>query len=266
MSVLPLLETGVTHVIIAAFHLNSPESITLNDDPYEDSKYEGLWTEVRSLQKSGVKVLGMLGGAAHGSFVVLDSEIECFEAHYQILHRMIERIGFDGLDLDMEEAISLAAVIRLINRLKTDFGPDFLITLAPIATAMRGQQNLSGFDHEALEKAFAIHIAWYNTQFYCGWGRMDTSEHYEKIINRGCWPASKIVAGLVTNPDNCKGWVPDEPLRQTLMALKRKYPDFGGVMGWEYFNSMTEADGLGKPWCWAKFMTEILHSADSEKC
>lgn len=264
VSILPLLDAGATHVIIAAFHLNSREIITLNDDSYRDPKNEPLWAEVRTLQRSGMKVLGMLGGAAQGSYRALDGEAESFEAYYKLVHEMVAWTGLDGLDLDVEEALSLAAMIRLINRLKMDFGQDFLITLTPVATAMRGQQNLSGFDYEVLEKAFAVHIAWYNTQFYCGWGCMKTTHDYEKIINRG-WPPSKIVAGLVTNPENCSGWVPDEPLRKTLLALKKNYPDFGGVMGWEYFNSLTEADGHGKPWCWAHFMNKILRPSSSNE-
>lgn len=264
VSLLPLLNTKATHVIIAAIHLNSLDSITLNDDPYDSSKNEPLWNEVRTLQHAGMKVLGMLGGAHQGSFTKLDGDIESFEAHYKLLHHMIAWVGFDGLDLDVEEAISLAAIIRLIDRLKLDFGQESLITLAPVATAMRGQQNLSGFDYEVLEKAFSAKIAWYNTQFYCGWGCMDSTSDYEKIVARG-WPANKIVVGLVTNPENCTGWVPDKSLRKTLTALKKKYPDFGGVMGWEYFNSMTEEDGHGRPWCWAQFMSKILRSSNSGK-
>lgn len=257
VSLLPLLDTGVTHVIIAAIHLNSPSPISLNDDPYDAAKQEPLWAEVRILQHAGVKVLGMLGGAHQGSFTALDGDVKSFEAHYKHLHRMLAWTGLDGLDLDVEEAMSLPSVIRLIDRLKFDFGHNFLITLAPIATAMRNEQNLSGFNYEALEKAFAANIAWYNTQFYCGWGCMKTTSDYEKIIARG-WPPNKVVVGLVTNPVNCAGWVPDEPLRNTLTALKEKYPDLGGVMGWEYFNSMTEEDGEGKPWCWAMWMSKIL--------
>ena len=109
-----------------------------------------------------------------------------------------------GLDLDAEEAMSLAAIIRLIDCLKWDFGREFLITLALVATAMRGQQNLSGFDYEALEKAFAANIAWYNTMFYCGRGCMENTKDYDRIMARG-WPAEKIVVGLVTNPVNCAG-------------------------------------------------------------
>lgn len=265
VSILPLLETGVTHVILAAIHINSRESITLNDEVYDHPINGPLWAELRTIQRAGIKVLGMLGGAHQGSFTRLDGEVDAFEAHYKLLHQVVKYAGLDGLDLDVEEAMSLPSIIRLINRLKLDFGRDFLVTLAPVATAMRGQQNLSGFDHEALEKAFATEIAWYNTQFYCGWGCMESTIDYDRIIARG-WPPSKIVVGLVTNPANCAGWVEDEPLQKTLTVLKKKYPDFGGVMGWEYFNSMTEEEGEGKPWVWAQWMTRVLQqNTDSVK-
>lgn len=266
VSLKPLIEKNVpiTHIMLAAFHLISPDRITLNDDTFDAPKHAPVWEQVKFVKRHGVKVLGMLGGAAQGSFTPLDGDIEGFEAYYKSLHRMIIWTGLDGLDLDAEEAFSLSGVIRLIDRLKWDFGQNFLITLAPVATAMRGEQNLSGFDYEALEKAFSRQIAWYNTQFYCGWGCMKSTQEYDRLIARG-WPANKVVVGLVTNPDNCAGWVPDKPLWETLTALRSKYPDFGGVMGWEYFNAMTEADGLGKPWCWAQFMGKALQPLNSEK-
>lgn len=266
VSLKPLIEkhVPVTHIIVAAFHLISRDRITLNDDRYDAPKHAPVWEQVHFVKRHGVKVLGMLGGAAQGSFTPLDGDIEGFEAYYKLLHQMIVWTGLDGLDLDAEEALSLPGIIRLIDRLKWDFGRDFLITLAPVATAMRGHQNLSGFDYEALEKAFSRQIAWYNTQFYCGWGCMKSTQDYDRLIARG-WPANKIVVGLVTNPVNCAGWVPDKPLWETLTALRRKYPDFGGVMGWEYFNAMTEADGLGKPWCWAQFMGKALQPLNSGK-
>ena len=260
VSILPLIKTEATHVVIAAIHINSRESITLNDDPYQSPKNVPLWSEVHTLQQEGFKVLGMLGGAAQGTFIKLDGNIESFEAYYSLLYQMVSWTGLDGLDIDVEEAMSIAGIIRLIHRLKLDFGQDFLITLPPIATAMVNQQNLSGFDYEVLEKAFAANVAWYNVQFYNGWGSMKTTKDYERIIARG-WPASKVVVGLVTNPENGTGWVPDKLLRGTLTALRMKYPDFGGVMGWEYFNSMTEEDGHGNPWCWAQFMGKTLRDS-----
>jgi chitinase len=270
VSILPVLQrdTGVTHIIVAAIHINHKDHpsghISLNDDPYDDPKLEIVWQEVQVLQHSGVKVLGMLGGAAQGSFTKLDGDVEGFEKGYRPLHRMIQYTGLDGLDLDVEEAMSLGGIIRLIVRLKSDFGPDFLITLAPVRTAMVNKQNLSGFDHATLEKGLGQYIAWYNTQFYCGWGDMASTEGFEEIMGHG-WPPERIVIGLVTNPGNGPGWVADEPLRKALTALKKKYPKLGGVMGWEYFNSITESQPQeGEPWVWAKFIKATLH-ADAQE-
>lgn len=78
-SLLPLLtrHTGITHVILAALHLNhAPGHLTLNDHVPDDDRYAQLWGEVRWLQGSGVKVLGMLGGAAKGTFERLSGDEE----------------------------------------------------------------------------------------------------------------------------------------------------------------------------------------------
>ena len=260
ISVLPLLleKTGVTHLIIAAIHLNEPAgNITLNDDPYTAQKNDTLWREMRTLQGGGIKVLGMLGGAAKGSFTRLDGDSRSFNAHYEPLRQMIARTGFDGLDLDVEEEMSLPGIIRLIDHLKSDFGQAFLITLAPVATALQNEEHLSGFIYEDLEKAMGSKIAWYNTQFYCGWGSMDTVEDYHKIIDRG-WSLEKIVVGLVTNPENGKGWVHDELLHENINILVELYADFGGVMGWEYFNAMTIKEPSGRPCSWAHLMKKAL--------
>jgi cyclin-dependent kinase len=69
--------TGITHVIIAAIHLNDePGNITLNDHRPDDKRFDQLWGEVGWLQGSGVKVLGMLGGAAKGTFEKLGGDEE----------------------------------------------------------------------------------------------------------------------------------------------------------------------------------------------
>lgn len=261
VSMLPLLEeeTAVTHVVIAAIHLNGPPGdITLNDDHYAAEKNDFVWQEIMILQGAGIKVLGMLGGAAKGSFQRLDGNTLSFYQYYEPLRQMIETTGLDGLDLDVEEDMSLAGIIRLIDQLKKDFGTNFIITLAPVATALQGKRHLSGFDYEQLEKAMGRHIAWYSTQFYCGWGSVEDTSGYDTIISRG-WPPEKVVLGLITNPESGAGWVPDEIITDTIQALMRKYPSFGGVMGWEYFNSITAAEPYGWPWSWANLMTKILH-------
>jgi len=97
---------------------------------------------------------------------------------------MIQSTELNDLDLDVEEAMSLGGIIRLVDRLHANFDPSFIITLAPIATALQNQQNLSGFDHEVLEKGLGHKISWYITQFYCGWGSLISTTDYERILGR----------------------------------------------------------------------------------
>ena len=76
ISALPLIDAGVTHVYIAAIHLNdTPEAITLNDNHPDNERNTRLWEEVKQLQAAGVKVMGMLGGAAQGSYGKLDANV-----------------------------------------------------------------------------------------------------------------------------------------------------------------------------------------------
>lgn len=116
----------------------------------------------------------MLGGAAKGSYERLDGDDTArFEAYYTPLRDMIRAHRLDGLDLDIEEPTSLPGTIRLIDRLRADFGgpDDFLITLAPVATGLLpGQPHLSGpaFEYRMLEQMRGHEIAWYNGKWLRG--------------------------------------------------------------------------------------------------
>ena len=262
VSLLPLMTnaTGITHVMVAAFHLNDPPgNITLNDHPPDHSKFHILWSEVAWLQSSSVKILGMLGGFAKGSFARLDGDdLDRFESYYTPLRDVIRNHRLDGLDLDIEEDTSMGCAVRLIDRLRADFGPDFLITLAPVASGLLpGQPHLSGpeFDYKLLEQMRGHEIAWYNAQFYCGWGDASSTAWYDAIIQAG-WQPERIVMGLMTNPENGPGHVEWSRQESVLRTLRSRYPSFGGVFGWEYFDSLP--GGLEKPWQWVENMASVL--------
>lgn len=263
VSMLPLVEnnTGVTHIILAAIHVNGvPGNITLNDDPPDSPKFDPLWAELPLVKRGGVKVMGMLGGAAQGSFQRFDGDQEQFERFYSPLLAMIRRYGLDGLDLDVEEDMSLQGIIRLIDRLKTDLGDEFIITLAPVAAALLGIGNLSGFDYRELEQARAAKISWYNAQFYNGWGPAEDPRMYAAIVAQG-WSPRRVVYGLLTNPGNgSQGYVPQEKIGPVLALLVEQFPTFGGVMGWEYFNALPGA--RDKPWQWAAEMSISMGMKD----
>lgn len=293
ISVLPLIQQPgirLTHLMLAAFHINRKpdpsQIITLNDNVPSHPSFDNIWREIKVLQQAGVKVLGMLGGAAKGAFAkdTLDSEDEAvFERYYGAVRDMVRERGLDGLDLDVEEPFSLGGVVKLIDRLRADFGKDFVITLAPVAPAMLDvRRNLSGFDYEALEVMRGRDIAFYNCQFCklltvlptqceagtndfnelllttssdCGWGDCSNPILYEMILMHG-WAPEKIVVGLVTNPANGSGFIPFNVLATVIPLMVGQHKKFGGVMGWEYFNSLP--GGREKPWEWAQWMTRVM--------
>jgi hypothetical protein len=244
--------TGVTNVLVGAIHLD-PDVVHLNDDPPEAAKFTQMWADLKAMQAKGVKVSAFVGGAAQGSFQRLDT---AFDTYYPRLKNLVTTYGLDGLDLDVEESMSQAGINRLVDQLTTDFGTGFIITLAPVATALSGGGNLSGFNYETLERDRGSKIDWYNAQFYCGWGSMANTTGYDNIINRGLFTPNKVVTGVVTNSANCGGYVALPTLKNTLAALVAKYPAFGGVDGWEYFNS--DPGGTAAPWQWAGEMTSAM--------
>lgn len=249
-------QTGLTDLIVGAIHVNeTPGEIRLNDDLPSDAKFNKMWDELDDMQDSGVDVIGMLGGAARGTFERLD--LGSFDTYYPHLRNMVEKYDLDGLDLDVEEDMSLPGVINLIDHLKADFGDGFIITLAPVATALKGGTSISGFNYDELYAARGADIEWFNTQFYCGWGSLETTAGYDAIMDYGVYPAEKVVAGTLTDPSLCnRGFVEVDKLAKTVNELSKKYPGFGGVMGWEYFTS--QPGGLKHPWKWAKIITQAM--------
>lgn len=125
------------------------------------------------MKKAGVKVMGMVGGASSGSFsaTTLDSiDDSTFEYYYAQLYDVIVQYSLQGMDLDVEQSMSQFGITRLVKRLYTDFGDDFTITLAPVASALYNGGNLSGFRYGLLEKATQSisgldMIDFYNAQF-----------------------------------------------------------------------------------------------------
>ncbi|HEX4791635.1 MAG TPA: glycosyl hydrolase family 18 protein [Actinospica sp.] len=256
VSPLPLVQndTGVTDVIVAAIHLDSGGVVHLNDNSPDDPMFTQMWSDLATMQADGVKVEAMLGGAAAGSYANLQND---FSEYYPLLKNLITEHHLDGIDLDVEEDTSLASIEQLIDQLRSDFGSGFLITMAPVATALEGGGNLSGFSYDDLVHDDGSAIDWYNAQFYCGWGDLSSTAGYDAIVDYGLVPASKVVAGAITNPSNCgSGYVAPSQLESTLSALVSEHSDFGGVAGWEYFDS--EPGGTAAPWEWAADMSSAM--------
>ena len=249
----------VTDVMLAAFHLgyNSDGSpyIHLNDNVPGDPMFNVMWPEVATLQSYGISVRMMLGGAAQGSYQDLFNYWSTF---YPILSQTITQYNLNGIDLDVEENVSLANIEMLIAQLRSDFGPKFIITLSPVCSALWGGSNLSGFSYISLyQSSVGPDIAWFNAQFYSGFGSLYNTTDYDKIVNGGVFTADKVVGGTLANPADGSGYTPLTNLLQTLKALAKEHSNLGGVAAWEYFNALP--DGQSDPAKWAQLVAKAMH-------
>jgi len=247
-----------TDVMIAAFHLgynsdNTPY-IHLNDNPPGDPMFTQMWQEAATLQSYGVTVRMMLGGAAQGSYADLFSNWNTF---YPILKQTLQQYNLNGIDMDIEENVSLSNAQMLIDQLNTDFGSQFVMTMSPVASAFWGGANLSGFSYQQLyQTPEGQRINWFNGQFYSGFASLISPSDYEHAVQGG-FPAQVVVAGMIGNPVDGGGFVPMPLVAQTVTKLTRQYSTFGGVACWEYFNALP--GGLADPIEWSALMAEAMY-------
>jgi hypothetical protein len=255
-SPLPLTTNGtrVSDVAVAAFHLQSDFTVHLNNDPPSAAKFMQMWQELAMMQAQGVRVEAMIGGAAKGSFAGLDTD---FTHYYPMLKSIVETYHLDGVDLDVEEKMSLAGIEKVIKQLRSDYGDAFVITLAPVAAALHAAGNVSGFDYEQLYRDVGYDISWLNLQFYDGWGSFSTGGDYDTIVGRALVPAEKLVAGVLSNSANGgSGFVSVAGQQSTVKSLLAEHRELGGVASWEYFNSLPGDQAA--PWQWASTIATAL--------
>jgi hypothetical protein len=247
---------NVTHIHLSSIHFgvnpdNSPY-IHLNDHSPSDPKFNNVWKELNDARDSGIKIVLMVGGAG-GAFSNLFSN---FDVYYSMLYDLIEKYPvIEGIDLDVEEEVDINNIKKLINCLDKDFGSDFIISMAPVAPALEGDQpGFGGFVYkDFFKEPEGQRIDYFNGQFY---GCFDF-ETYDAVIKNG-FPEEKINFGMVSG-----NYTPSTfPKALAEVAhIKAVYPNFGGVFIWEYFDAPPGDDHHQN--LWAEEMYEILNSESS---
>ena len=203
ISLRPLVrkKTRVTAVILGDFHLrmnhkvtdmqsqkvkgNSSATIYLNEYAINDPYIEDIWFDVEYLQTKGIKVVCMLSMCGDGAMPEGEGDWlgSCdsltFERSYKALHDLVVSRRLDGLNIDTEvcedamnveeERVSLQGVIRLIDRLHIDFGPNFVIVLTASAEALLSTdktQRPTDIDYRTLEVQRGHLINWYSVRIF----------------------------------------------------------------------------------------------------
>ncbi len=202
-----------------------------------------LWMDILKTSLSGMTILVMLGGAG-GAYHYLFQD---FETYYEMLYLFLKKYPFiRGIDLDVEETITLDNIKSLINRLHQDFGKDFIITMAPIEAAMSSDfPGLGGFSYKTLyHSPEGQRINWFNVQCYASY----TAEVYQEIIKNG-YPEEKITFGMLG--DNFT----NDTFTQATTEIKKivkQFPKMNGVCLWEYGDTKVD------PIIWSKTIRKIF--------
>lgn len=215
----------VTHIHLSSIHFGTEVDgqpyIHLNNMYPDNSKFDHVWSDMVKATELGIKVLIMIGGASGGYSALFNN----YQVGYEQLKLLLQRHScIAGIDLDIEEPVSLDNVKRLINDIKADF-PHFLLSMAPLQSSL--QQDVSGMGGFIYKDLYCspegAQIDYFNGQFYS-----DFSEAaYDAVIKNG-YPANKIVMGSMSGSGSI----------DVVQTLVKKYPtEFGGVFSWEYYNT-----------------------------
>ncbi len=225
------LETiPVTHIHISSIHFGinqGKQYIHLNDYPPDSPLFDTVWKQTKELHDRGVDIRLMVGGGG-GAFIELFNN---FQENYDLLKQTImSRPWISGIDLDVEESIDIYDLVMLIDRIKVDFGIDFKISLAPVQSALEMDIcGFGGFKYKNLMKLVGDKIEYLNGQFYSDF----TIDSYNMVIDNGYDP-SKIVIGMMSEQFYPTNFV---KCLNTIIEIKKKYNNFGGVFVWEFFNA-----------------------------
>ena len=221
-------DTPITHIHLSAIHFGkNPDGspyIHLNNYPPNNKVFDSVWKDIKKAKELGIKIVLMVGGAG-SAYNVLFSD---FETYYPLLVKTIkEHPEIDGIDLDVEEYVSLDNIKMLINKIDEDFGKDFIISMAPIQSSLQqNQPGMGGFIYKDLyQSKEGQRINYFNGQFYSDY----SVNSYKQVINNG-YPADKVVMGMISSQD--LGNAVD-----VVSELSKEYSDFGGVFDWEYFDA-----------------------------
>ena len=233
----------VTHIHVSSIHFgvdqNDNPYIHLNNNSPWDKKFDTVWQELEEAAKLGIKVKLMVGGAG-GGYASLFSN---YNVYYSFLSKLLHDKPFiSGVDLDIEEPVSLTNVKKLISSIKTEFENTLTLSMAPVQYALETDSpGMGGFVYKDLmQSQEGKCIDYFNVQFYSDF----SFDSYEKIVANGYLP-EMIVMGAMAGEKNDK---------EIAKCVKKYGNKFGGVFVWEYCFAQPDPAG------WAHDVNRVISS------
>ena len=195
-----------------------------------------------------------------------------FTTYYPLLLNSTRALKLDGLDLDIEVPVPLNTTLHLLRSLNSDLGSNFTLSLAPVQQTLAGGPDplAGGFSYKKLDsmatdpsKAGGKIIDFFNAQFYDGGtpgmgSAQEQIEAYGRIVDAG-WDASRVCMALGTYNFDRESWRPIAAYQDQIRTLVGKFPGFGGVTGWDYWNAGLNDDAVKERWEWVRDIGMALY-------
>lgn len=263
-------------VVIASFLTTGGDYCTASFEP-DDKIYPGdlsarkaaFIADVKKLQARGVKVMVSLGGQNGHIELRNDAQRDSF---LRTAISVIREYGFDGLDVDLEgSSITVSGdtvetcsspmqknLNYILHKLVEEFGPDFMITMAPehpyVQGGMNGLSSPWGAYLPVLNNCrdilTFIHPQYYNNaiDYWLPDGGRITGYSADSLVAL----SEMLINGFSTPQGDFPGLRPDQvafgvpasrsaagsgtlsisEYQKALKTLIDKYPDFRGIMTW----------------------------------
>jgi len=274
--IMPFLKAGGTHMYICTLHIHPGvfDKLYLNDTPYDDPVFNDMWAQVAAFQQGGGVAMAMIGGWAGGGIALMQFDSNK-DKYFQLVCKFLRDKKLQGIDLDIEPQDGQCDndnTLKLVANFRKVFPNDFRVTFAPMAADLtRPDGTGSSFSRINYPQMYKqslqanIKIDWFNVQFYNTSYSLNTPNDYNTIIqygrSHGSFGPWQIVGGVETT-----GFIDYNTFKNTASSLAKTYNGsgnnaFGGVMGWEYFNS--DPQGTNAPWAWAQGLHDAMKNARS---
>lgn len=123
---------------------------------YTEAQFQA---DIQTVHSQGRKVIVSVGGQ-NGTISVSDATSETNFA--TSVHSLMQKYGFDGVDIDLENGITPSAMAAALQQLSSLAGPGLVITLAPQTIDMQSTQG----DYFALALSIKDILTIANMQYY----------------------------------------------------------------------------------------------------
>ncbi len=212
-----IYDTYANHIHFGYFTFNNKE-LKLNGKAPNDLSYDKLWFDLGISTEKNINCVMVLD---------VNNMDTNYNYYYNLLREFIkeQEIIIKGIDLDVENKISLNNIKKLINNISEDF-PELLISISTVGYSMcvKDLETTYADEKEWSYSLFNKSLEALNIDYYtCAFNEDDfTIDSFQDMIDNG-FDANKIVMGC-----NSK-YFQDYDNYYELRCIAKKYPNIGGT-------------------------------------